>query len=335
MNKFLFPLLYFLIIFPAKAQEQEFSFTGKTDEIANGNYLYIHDLMVNKTLDSAVIEDGTFKFETNLENAPLFAMIHTGDRKHFKQVWLEDTSMTLDASGTDFKNAKITGSKSHELNRKLYENVDELSAAELTKKQQVFVKEHPNSIISAETLYLYSNKWGRDLTTALFENFSVENKGSRFGNKILAYLRTDESPQIGEKFIDFSLPDPYGNMKKLSEVNDDIILLQFWGTWCAPSREANKNLLSTYKEFQSKGFEIFAVALKGNKEVWQNMIENDDLQWQHVRTSIGKKDENISKYGIRSTPDNFLIDHNGKIIARDIRGEELEEKLTELLNEEK
>ena len=123
-----------------------------------------------------------------------------------------------------------------------------------------------------------------------------------------------------------------GEMKKLSDFNDKIILLEFWASNCGPCRQENPNLVKTYESYQPKGFEIFAVSQDTKKTNWLKAIEEDGLPWLQVSDLKGRDNSASLIYGINAIPDNFLIDKNGIIIGRNLRGEKLNEKLASLLN---
>lgn len=128
------------------------------------------------------------------------------------------------------------------------------------------------------------------------------------------------------------MKDVNDSLRKLSEFNNKLVLLEFWGSWCGPCRRENPHLVKTYNEYHSKGFEIFAVSLEETKEKWKKAIKKDSLSWTHVSDLKGRDNSAGLIYGVNGIPDNFLIDKNGTIVARNLRGEKLNEKLTELLN---
>jgi thiol-disulfide isomerase/thioredoxin len=108
-------------------------------------------------------------------------------------------------------------------------------------------------------------------------------------------------------------------------------LLDFWGSWCGPCRKANEKLVKIYNDYQSKGFEIFGVAAETEKEFWIEAIETDKLPWINVTDFKGDKNKAALIYGVNAYPTNYLIDRNGIIIAKDLTGNKLREKLTEIL----
>ncbi|WP_262708981.1 TlpA disulfide reductase family protein [Winogradskyella algicola] len=311
----------------------EFSLTGKTRGIENGTMIYLDnaDSQTIDLIDSTKVENNSFVFNTELPNSPLHVVLRTNDDSHYRFLWLENKSMTFDASQNDFENAIVTGSKVENSAQSLRKELENLSEENQRKKEIEFIKKHPNSIVSAETLSTYLTTFGKNETKELFDLFSDENKLSKYGKIISSYLELKEQAEIGGQFIDFEMVDKNGELKKLSDLKGKIIFLDFWASWCAPCRKENPNLVKTYEKFKPKGFEIFAVSLDENKENWIKAIEKDKLNWYHVNDLKGNGNKASLIYGVEGIPDSFLIDQNGIIVARDLRGKELDKKLTELM----
>jgi peroxiredoxin len=128
------------------------------------------------------------------------------------------------------------------------------------------------------------------------------------------------------------MEDTNGEVRKLSDFKDKLVLLEFWASNCLPCRQENPNLIKTYEKFKPKGFEIFAVSQDTKKESWLKAIEKDKLPWLQVSDLKGADNSASLIYGVHGIPDNFLIDQNGIIVGRNLRGKKLNEKLNELLN---
>jgi len=307
----------------------EFSLNGTTSGIQNGTTLYLDDK--NELIDSTKVENNTFKFNSKLPKSPIQVLLRTKDLSNYRFLWVENNPMTFDATKTDFRNAKITGSESENLSFSLHQKIDTLPRNERQKMEMEFVKKNPNSIVSASMLSFYSTTWGKEKTKELYEQLSIENKNTLFGKEITKYIELNKNPKIGEQFVDFESENQNGELKKLSDLKGKVVLLEFWASWCGPCRQENPNLVKTYEKFNPKGFEIFAVSLDQDKENWLKAIKKDSLSWEHVSDLKGQGNEASLIYGVNEIPDNFLISESGEIIGRNLRGEKLNQKLKKLL----
>jgi thiol-disulfide isomerase/thioredoxin len=137
---------------------------------------------------------------------------------------------------------------------------------------------------------------------------------------------------IGQDVPEISLNSPEGKPIKLSSLKGKIVLLDFWASWCQPCRHENPNLVENYRKYHSLGFEIYQVSLDRNREEWLNGIKQDHLDWVHVSDLKYWESSVVSMFNIRGIPMNYLLDREGKVIARNLRGPELGEKLTEVFN---
>ncbi|MBI9055911.1 MAG: AhpC/TSA family protein [Bacteroidales bacterium] len=137
---------------------------------------------------------------------------------------------------------------------------------------------------------------------------------------------------IGATAPDIALPNPEGDTITLSSLRGKYVLIDFWASWCRPCRVENPNLVKSYKKYHDKGFEIFQVSLDKKKDAWLNAIEKDELNWLHVSDLQYWNSTPAKIYKVEGIPASFLIDKQGRIIAKNLRGDILEAKLSELFN---
>ena len=331
MKQLIFGILALFIFSCNENPKEEFSLTGTTNGIENGTILYLDRVSDEKIIDSVKVENNSFTFQTKLPNTPLQIVLRTKDFSHYRFLWLENNQMEFDGTETDFRNANITGSISENLSQSLSREIDSLPRNESLKKEMEFVRNNPNSIVSANILSIYSTTCGKEKTKELFDLFSIENKNSEYGKSISNYIELNRDPKIGDKYIDFEMENTKGELKKLSDFNDKIVLLEFWASNCGPCRKENPNLVKTFETYNPKGFEIFAVSQDIKKSSWLTAFETDKLPWMQVSDLKGRDNSASLIYGINAIPDNFLIDRNGIIIGRNLRGQELNKKLAEIM----
>jgi len=322
-------------------------------------------------VDSAQIKDGKFTFTGSLQEPGLASLmlVQKGTEKPVSMsrdmlaVFLDKGVININTTDSISK-ATVTGSKANDdykkLNdllsdvnekgaalqkqyRELAKNKDEegikkLEAqydaldAEEKKIENEFLSKNTSSPIS---VFLLNQVAGYDLKPAeiapLFKKLSKEAKNSPSGKELSKRLESARKTAIGEQALDFSQADADGKNISLSSFRGKYVLVDFWASWCGPCRAENPNVVKAYDKFKSKGFEILGVSLDEKKDKWLAAVEADKLTWTHVSDLKGWKNAAADLYGVRAIPQNVLVDPKGKIVAKNLRGDELASKLEEIL----
>ncbi|MBD2721242.1 TlpA disulfide reductase family protein [Hymenobacter armeniacus] len=157
------------------------------------------------------------------------------------------------------------------------------------------------------------------------------NPSSPFTKELTARLEPLRATAPGTQAPEINLPTPQGNKLALSSLRGKYVLIDFWASWCGPCRQENPNVVKAYNQFKDKGFTIYSVSLDQDKAKWEKAIAADGLTWNHVSDLAGWNSVAGAAYGVKAIPQSFLIDPQGKIIAKNLRGEALAAKLAEVL----
>ena len=171
-----------------------------------------------------------------------------------------------------------------------------------------------------------------DLYEAVQKGLEKQYPDNQFVQYVASKVQTNLGP--GHMAPEIAMNNPEGKELKLSDLRGNIVLIDFWASWCSPCRAENPNVVRLYNKYHSKGFEVFSVSLDRSRNEWLNAINRDGLIWSnHVSDLNGWTSSGGATYGITSIPSTVLVDREGRIIARNLRGNDLERKLREIFGE--
>jgi len=318
-----------LLLFLATAQAQQrtaLQLTGTVKGNETGTiYLQRFDNKIFRTVDSAALRDGRFAFDTHVQLPELYGLtLDTSQTPLY--VFLDDAPITVAFDADNYRNSVVTGSKPHDRFAAYSANARDVEI-------DAFIKEDPASITTAYVLYRYfaygmSPEEIRDHTALL--DPSLQN--TQYVTVLHGLASTLETVLPGNKAPDFTSTAPDGTTVRFSDhLGKGYVLLDFWAAWCGPCRRENPNVVAAYQQYKDKGFTVFGVSLDKTKEAWLKAIEADGLTWPHVSDLTFWDSEAAAAYGVRAIPGNFLIGPDGTIVARNLRGEALHQKLKELI----
>jgi peroxiredoxin len=316
------------------------------------------------TIDSAVAHKGSFKMKGGAVRYPEMVLLSARDSRMRTTFYLENSEIIITGALDSLFAAKITGSKTQdeyqglidsnkplsEKYSKIYNEFqmavqsDDTAKASLLRKEAMavenemtnlkkdFIKNNPSSFVAPSVLAGLS----MDMEGSEIEGYinamdtAVANTG--IIKDLKERVEKIKVVAIGQKAPDFTMNDPEGNPVSLySKIGSKLFLIDFWAGWCSPCRRENPNVVKVYNEFHRKGFDIFGVSLDQKKDEWVKAISDDKLTWTHV-SDLQYWDNAAAKlYVVNSIPANFLLDQNGVIIAKNLRSNELYNKVKEVL----
>lgn len=236
--------------------------------------------------------------------------------------------------------------------KKLRSKLD-LAYTRIYESQQQYVKDfirnNPNSLVSIIALYKYFGnrlllneqehfEYFEDLSQSLLTAYPDNHHVMDLQRRVNEYRRDEKQRQVTEASLapgnqapEIVLPDPEGNMVALSSLRGKVVLIDFWAAWCPPCRKVNARLRDIYQDYQGKGFEIYGISLDRTREQWIAGIQEDQIDWIQVSDLRFWSSPVIGMYNVEGVPYSVLVDQEGKIVAKGVRPDELEELLDNLL----
>lgn len=353
-------ILFFICCIPfAAAAQKQVLINGKVSGLKEQTLVFLNDANTpTDTIARAMVKNGAFTLKGSLRE-PLMVSLNFVDAKKKALLFLDNNVIAVNGDINDVQKLSVSGSPTqvdfqafqdtfNPLFSKYSQvaqqaktaggNTDTLqiqAARAYTTIQEnieMFLQQHATSPVSPFLLVV---------TAQLSDDVSILEKRynklepvaqQNFFGKYLRQMIDDANVgAIGSPAIDFTQNDVNGKPVSLASFKGKYVLIDFWASWCGPCRMENPNVVNTYQQFKSKNFTVLGISLDKSKDPWLKAISDDQLMWTQVSDLKFWNNEVAVKYRIQSIPQNFLLDPSGKIIAKNLRGEALKQKLCELL----
>ncbi len=325
-------------------EDNSFTLTGKTEKPR----FYTLQISPKKSITLVIDKTDEIFIKTNIEHFnKAYTISGSVDSKliHSLSRKITDSREVIDSLGHTFRenrtNPEIATIKT---------NLDSIYRETIrnTKEYLIkFIKKHPSSLASLMAIYQKVTPKGRLITTeehldlylqldsALTKNYPGYDPVQRFHEQVQHAKEMQQKFSTGQPVPDIALPTPQGDTIALSSLKGKYVLLDFWASWCKPCRIENKRLVQLYYKYANKGFDIYQVSLDKNKDAWTQAIQKDRIgRWHHVSDLQFWDSPLVNVYDIKDIPKNFLLDKEGNIIAKDIHGEQLSDKLEEIFTDQ-
>lgn len=346
--------------------QQGYTVTGSVENAADGDTVFLQKLVNQQMVkvDSAVIRNGAFTFTGSHDTLPeIHYLTYQAGEKSPKrmdfflengQIKVQLTDNNDSATGTPANDAlqeiRTQANALSQQMRATYETMttdstltDEQRAAkmeELSKTEEQLmnilkegIQKHIGDAAGIHLLKSNYYQFDVDFLEPLMSQIPAEYENDSRIIRIKENVSKMRATAVGQKFTDFTMNDPEGKEVKLSDYvgKGKVVLVDFWASWCGPCRREMPNIVEAYKQYKGKKFEIVGVSLDKDAESWKAAIEKLGITWPQMSDLKFWDCEGAKLYAVSSIPHTMIIDGEGTIVARGLHGEELQEKLAELL----
>jgi peroxiredoxin len=322
----------------AVVENGKFELKGTTEELDLG-FIRIEDQNISLPI---ILEEGKISVAIKTDTILNSKIGGTDNNDKFQS--FNDASKVVVNKKTKFEKAnleRITAAKKANDTATVNQIMKEYGKfqEDLNKVSKNFIKNNPDAYLSVlllENFLMRQYLTAEEITTyfAKIDKSLLNTKSAKNIKKVLDAIKNDPAAkvEVGGKAPDFSAKNPEGKQISLKESMGKVTIIDFWASWCGPCRGENPNVVALYKELHAKGLNIIGVSLDKDAAKWKEAIAKDGLVWPQI-SNLKFWDEPIAKqFNIESIPATFILDAKGVIVARDLRGDALKAKVTELLN---
>ena len=344
MKKFSFLLITAFVLISCQ-NNKNYKISGTvTDPAYEGKNVYIQEMMTNEmvSVDTAVITNGKFTFEGPADSTVLrfIALDETVNPQKPSRALaiLEPGTIrvqfdsTVTVSGSQYQEAASTGAMTDSLDAALTTQYEKLSG-DISAKTADFIKANITNPLGKFLFMTSAEMFEPEIQREILALTDETYKSQENIRRIVKRLENAERVAVGQKFLDFTMKDPDGKDISLSDYagKGKVVLIDFWAAWCGPCRDEMPNVVAAYNNYKDKGFEVVGVSLDRERERWLSGIKEMNMTWPQMSELKFWDTPVVELYAFRGIPHTVLLDKEGTIIAKDLRGAELHNKLNELL----
>ncbi len=324
--------------------EDSFLINGTIVGFADGTVLKLLNGNTGVEESNATLQKGKFSF-MGKSLSPEFKVIGVNGQPPFITIFLDNSNISIFAKKDAFETAEIMGSVSHNdfaaftRATKPYEDLlmgkgrfESKFMDEAAATIEKFVDEHTDSYISPLAIYRQNQITGDYVKLeSLYNNLSPAVKASPIANYLAQQIEQNKAAGYGKPLADFSQADSTGKEIFLSSLKGKYVLIDFWASWCGPCRAENPNVVNLFQKYKDRNFTVLGISLDRAKQPWIDAIAADNLSWIHVSDLKFWNNSVAQQFGIQSIPQNFLIDPQGNLIGKNLRGAALDYKLSKVI----
>lgn len=363
-----------LVLAVSCQEDKGYAIKGTAEGVEDGRTVYVSEISDANSrperIDSTQIGDEEFELDLEEVDRPNLSFLEIEGLNGNVIFISENTTINFEIEKENLRDSRVKGGKENkrlaqyldhlkEVNRKVGEGREEMrqafqeqdsanlarlqeTEAEMMDNDKVFkkkmVEDNPDSFVSVMVLtdMMSMKSYPASEIKAMYDQLDDEVKQSPIAKSLEQNLERESAVDIGSKAPDFTAPTPEGDELSLSDALGKVTIVDFWAAWCKPCRVENPKVVKIYEKYHNNGLEIVGVSLDrpGQRDKWLQAIEEDGLPWHQVSHLQFWQDPIAQEYGIRAIPATFILDEEGVIVARDLRGQDLENKVAELLNQD-